>query len=121
MSNSDASLIGLTDLIARVKSDLQSSALDPSSEVPVFRVSAVELELQVVLKDEGSAGIKLYVASLGGSTSRSDVQKVKVSLEPLLEKKELVNIYKARYPDQWKEFLETASDTVLKGDEDTGL
>jgi hypothetical protein len=121
MSDDNDNLIGLADLIEQVKQDLQSSALDRASEVPLFGVDSVELELQVTVKNEGKAGIKLYVVELGGGGSRDDVQKVKVSLSPLLSKEQLLSLYKQRYPEKWKEFLSTISDTLLKGNDDPGI
>ena len=118
MSEENNNLIGLAEIIEQVKQDLQSTALDKDSEAPLFSVDAVELELQVTVKHEGKAGIKLYVVDLGGGASRDDVQKVKVSLSPLLNKEQLLSLYKQRYPEKWKAFLATISDTLLKGNDD---
>jgi hypothetical protein len=49
------------------------------------------------------------------------VQKVKVSLSPLLSKEQLLRLYKQRYPEKWNEFLATISDTLLKGSDDPGI
>lgn len=121
MPNDNDNLIGLADLIEQVKQDLQSSALNRDADVPLFGVDSVELELQVTVKNEGKAGIKLYVVDLGGGAGRDDVQKVKVSLSPLLNKEQLLSLYKQRYPEKWKEFLATISDTLLKGSDDPGI
>ena len=75
----------------------------------------------MTVKHEGKAGIKLYVVDLGGGASRDDVQKVKVSLSPLLSKEQLLNLYKQRYPEKWKTFLATISDALLKGNDDPGI
>lgn len=114
-------LIGLAALIEQVKQDLQSTALDRAAEVPLFSVDKVELELQVTVKNEGKAGIKLYVVEVGGGASRDDVQKVKVSLSPLLSREQLLRLYRQRYPEKWNDFLATISDTLLKGSDDPGI
>lgn len=121
MTDDNTNLIGLADLIEQLKQDLQSTALDRDAAVPLFGVDVVELELQVTVKNEGKAGIKLYVVDVGGGASRDDVQKVKVSLSPLLSKEQLLSLYKQRYPEKWKAFLETISDTLLKGSDDPGI
>lgn len=113
--------IGLTELIQQVKQDLMSTALNQESEVPLFTVDAVELELQVTVKKDAKAGIKFYVVDIGGGASRDDVQKVKVSLSPLLDKAQLLSLYKKRFPEKWNEFLEKASDALTKGNGDLGI
>jgi hypothetical protein len=112
---SDEQSIGLTELIEQVKRDLMSTAPNQESDVPIFSVDAVELELQVTVKKDAKVGIKFYVVDLGGGASRDDIQKVKVSLSPLLNKEQLISLYEKRYPEKWKEFLGTVSDAFLKG------
>lgn len=117
----EENLIGLAELIKQVKQDLMSTSLNQTSEVPLFGIDSVELELQVTIKNEGNAGIKFYVVNLSGSESQDDVQRIKVSLSPLLNKEQLLNLYKKRYPEKWQEFLTTNSDTLLKGSDDPGI
>ncbi|MBW4542282.1 MAG: hypothetical protein KME43_24565 [Myxacorys chilensis ATA2-1-KO14] len=118
MPDNNNDLIGLTELIEQIKQDLMSASLDQQTEVPLFGISAVELELQVTVKKEGKGGLKFYVIDFGGAASRDDVQKVKVSLSPLLSKEQLLSLYKQRYPEKWEAFLATISDTLLKGSDD---
>ncbi|HBL13533.1 MAG TPA: hypothetical protein DD379_19480, partial [Cyanobacteria bacterium UBA11162] len=85
-------LIGLAELIKQVKRELlpvtsdQQATSDQETEVPLLSVDTIELELQVTVRDEGKVGLKLYVFEAGGGGSRDDVQKVKVTLSPLLNK-----------------------------------
>lgn len=115
----DEHLIGLAELIEQVKRELLINGISDSAteerDIPIFSVDSVELELQVTVKKEGKAGVKIYVLQLGGGGSRDDVQKVKVSLSPLLDKETLVKIYKQRYPERWREFLVQSSDALTKG------
>jgi hypothetical protein len=119
---SDENLIGLADLIQQVKRELLTTYLNDESpsndtDIPVFSVDSVELELQVTVKKEGKGGIKIYVLELGGGGSRDDVQKVKLTLSPLLKKEQLLAMYNKMYPERWQEFLKTNVEALTKGNE----
>ncbi|NET16266.1 MAG: hypothetical protein F6K08_27300 [Okeania sp. SIO1H6] len=111
---SNESSIGLAELIQQVKQELLTQAPDSETDIPIFAVDSVELELQVTVKKEGKGGIKIYVLELGGGSSRDDVQKVKVKLSPLLNKEQLLAIYKKKYPEHFKDLLINSSDAILK-------
>jgi hypothetical protein len=82
--------IGLQELVYQVKQELLAqSAEDP---VPLFYVAGVELELSVVARKEGQAGIKLYVVDVGGEYGREHSQTVRVSLQPLYTREEMRHI-----------------------------
>ena len=90
--------IGLSELIEKVKTDL----LTPPKEktAPFLFVDSVELELQVVVKKEGEAGIEVDVigfggANFGGNVGKEQVQTVKITLSPLFTKEEIKEYYKA--------------------------
>ncbi|MBW4674448.1 MAG: hypothetical protein KME52_10630 [Desmonostoc geniculatum HA4340-LM1] len=123
MSNENP--IGLTELIQKVKQELLASAIPASpnkeTDVPLFSVDSVELELQVTVKKDVKGGVKVYVLEAGGAASRDDVQKVKVTLSPLLKKEQLLGIYKNLYPERWQEFLKTSVEGLTKGPVDPGL
>ncbi|MCL2924973.1 MAG: hypothetical protein MGF17_10205 [Trichodesmium sp. MAG_R04] len=108
-------LIGLTELIQQVKQELLTQSPDSETDIPIFAVDSVELELQVTVKKEGKAGIKIYVFEMGGGSSRDDVQKVKVKLSPLLNREQLLAIYKKQYPERWPELLKKNIDAGMKG------
>ncbi|NEP77336.1 MAG: hypothetical protein F6K17_02060 [Okeania sp. SIO3C4] len=112
MSNENS--IGLAELIQQVKQELLTQAPDSETDIPIFAVDSVELELQVTVKKEGKAGIKIYVLEMGGGGSRDDVQKVKVKLSPLLNKEQLLKIYKKRHPENFKDVLIDSSEAMLK-------
>ena len=113
----DESSIGLAELIQQVKEELLIQAPDGETDIPIFAVVSVELELQVTVKKSGKAGIKIYVLEMEGGSSRDDVQKVKVKLSPLLNKEQLLKMYKKKYSENWPEFLEKVSDAGMKGPE----
>ncbi|MEL7509356.1 MAG: hypothetical protein AAFX51_14935 [Cyanobacteria bacterium J06636_28] len=50
------------------------------------------------MKNEGSAGLKIYVLEIDGGANRDDIQKVKVTIEPLFTKEQLIELYKANNP-----------------------
>jgi|SanBayMetagenome_1026888.scaffolds.fasta_scaffold03048_1 Trypsin-co-occurring domain 2 len=88
--------IGLAELIAQVKKEL-AVKLDDS---PVFWVEKVELELNVTVKREAKGevkgGLKVLVlsiveASTGGTISREDVHKIKLTLGPLISKDDIIS------------------------------
>lgn len=117
MPESNENLIGLAELIERVKYEL--TYVDPDeAEPPVFWVDAVELELQVTVKRDAKAGIKVYIFEAGGGGSRDDMQKVKVNLTPLLSKEEVRKLYQERFPEKVRE-VAAKSLNMMKGE--TGL
>ena len=101
--------IGLTELLNQVKQELVAAstlatvkqsadgAIQPT-DIPLFTYGNVELELQVTVKKDVKGGLKISVFEFGGGASRDDVQKIKVTLEPLFTKEELLNILKENNP-----------------------
>ncbi len=110
--------IGLAELIEQVKRELLTTSLNNETDVPFLSVDSVELELQVTVKREGKTGIKIYVLEAGGGVSRDDVQKVKVTLSPLLSKETLLKDYQSRHPDQMKKLADKSLGALLKNVED---
>jgi Trypsin-co-occurring domain 2 len=108
--------IGLSELIKQVKRELLSPDLE--DDVPLLSVDQVELELQVSVRKEGKAGIKIYVVEIGGGGNRDDVQTVKVMLSPLLSKEMLLGIYRKRHPDKVQELVEKSLEAMTKGSGD---
>ena len=107
--------IGLAELMEKVKADL----LSRTKENPFLFVDSVELELQVVLKKEGEAGLEVDVigiggTSLGGNVGQEQIQTVKVSLSPLFTKEELKEYYKAFLPDEFLPMVKTAMSGSVK-------
>jgi hypothetical protein len=109
--------IGLSELIKQVKRELLSPDLE-EDDVPLLSVDQVELELQVSVRKEGKAGIKIYVVEIGGGGNRDDVQTVKVMLSPLLSKEMLLGIYRKRHPDKVQELVEKSLEAMTKGSGD---
>ena len=122
---SNENLIGLTELIQKVKQELLAASIPASpneeTDIPLFSVDSVELELQVTVKKDVKGKVKVYVLEAGGGVSRDDVQKVKVTLSPLLKKEQLLGIYKSLYPERWQEFMKTSVENLTKGSEEPGF
>jgi hypothetical protein len=118
---SEGNSIRLAELIEHIKQELLSTEAEGENPIPLFSVDQVNLELQVTARKEGKAGIKVYVVELGGGGSRDDVQKVTVTLTPLLSKEERIALYKTRYPEKWKKLEETSIEGLLKGSNDEPL
>lgn len=113
----DSNSIGLAELIEQVKRELLATTPGNETDIPFLSVDSVELELQVTVKKDAKGGVKIYVLEIGASGSRDDVQKVKVTLSPLLNKETLLSIYKNMYPERWRELLRTSADALTKGSE----
>jgi len=79
--------IGLQELMYQVKKELL--ALSPDDPVPLFYVEGVQLELGVIARKEGQAGIKLYVVDIGGGGGQERAQTVRVQLRPLYSREEI--------------------------------
>lgn len=79
--------IGLKELIYEVKKELLSQSAD--DPVPLFYVEGVELELSVIARREGKAGVKIYVVNVGGEGSQERAQTVRVRLQPLYDRAEM--------------------------------
>jgi hypothetical protein len=114
---SEKNSIGLADLIEQVKNELIYVDPEQEKEAPVFWVNSIELELQVTIKREGKGGIKVYVVEAGGGISRDDVQKVKVSMTPLLTREEIRKLYQEKFPEKVREVFGKSLD-MMKGNTD---
>jgi len=126
MPDNNASTIGLADLIAKVKQDLLSVAPGQDQEVPILFVDSVELELQVTVKTEGNAGIKIDVVSfggaeLGGAVGRDDVHTVKVKLSPLFDKEQLLKWYQDLHSGDVLPVIQKSFEGLMKGQQGDSL
>lgn len=112
---SDSSRIGLAELVNELKRELLPLETDAQENVPLFSVDQVELELQVAVTKEAGGGLLIQVIQLGGRVERHNVQTVKVTLTPLLEKEERLQYLKARYPENWQALQEGQMRATFKG------
>lgn len=113
--------IGLAELIEQVKRELLSTENNSETNIPLFSVDDLTLELNVTVRKEGKGGLKLYVVELGGGVAHDAVQKVKVTLTPLLSKQERIDFYKKHYPDQWAKVADAVTKAAMKGDEEQSV
>ena len=118
--------IGLTELLNQVKQELVAASTlatvkqsadgtIQATDIPLFTYANVELELQVTVKKQGGGGVKLYVFDLKGGASRDDVQKIKVTLEPLFTKEQLLDILKENNPKFLEYIKRHAPKALTKG------
>ncbi len=95
--------IGLAEYIERVKQDLLDEQFVKGGETPLFAVDEIEIELSVVATKEGSGsgkiGFKLGVPLTGefsaeggggGKYGQEDTQTIRVKLQPLLNKEQIL-------------------------------
>ncbi|MBW4665930.1 MAG: hypothetical protein KME60_00445 [Cyanomargarita calcarea GSE-NOS-MK-12-04C] len=118
--------IGLAELIQQVKQELLTTYPGSENDTPLLSIDSVELELQVTVKKEGKAGIKINVLQFGGGelsggANRDDVQKVKVKLSPLVSKEVLINTYGKKNPEKYQQFVDQTLEGILKGSDDPGI
>jgi hypothetical protein len=104
--------IGLADLIQQVRSELIQSVEGSGSDVPLFAVDEVELEIGVTIAKRAEGGLDIKVVQLGASGERSDVHRVSVRLLPLLTLEE--RRAELRKKNQWAELVRTQMDATLK-------
>ena len=78
--------ISLKEFIEDVKKELRDSVNDND---PFFIMGDVELEVSFGLDAEAKAGAKLFVLDVGGSTKATQTHKVKLTLSPFVEEKEI--------------------------------
>jgi len=114
--------IGLAELIERVKQELLAATPGSPNKAPLLCVDSVELELQVTVRREGKAGIKIDVVSvgggeLGGGASRDEIQTVKVKLSPLFDKERLMEFYQTLHSDKVPAMVKQSLDALLKGEQ----
>jgi hypothetical protein len=119
MNTSQNNSIGLSELIEKIKTELLAPP-HKDKEVPFLFVESVELELQVTVKRDGKAGVKVDVlsvggAELGGGLGQDNVQRVKVKLSPLFDKSKVIEFYRKLYPGEEFNLIKKSLDT-LKGD-----
>lgn len=82
-----ASKVGLADAIAQVRRDLKDAQDEGDEQEVLFSVGDVELELTVEVSKSGGGGggVHIGVLSVGasGDVSKSDTNKIKVTLHPV--------------------------------------
>ncbi|MFE9662572.1 trypco2 family protein [Streptomyces sp. NPDC005955] len=95
--------IELADLLASLRTEIGRAQLDAADQDVRFRINSIDLELQVAVEKsaEANAGVRFWVASLGGggSTRSARTHTLRLSLD-------------ART---------SAGDPVLTGDDVSGL
>lgn len=78
--------IALADWIKRLRQELEDATKDGQGSDVRFRVGPVELELEIVTSVEagGKGGLKLWVADLEASATRTSgsTQRLKLVLQP---------------------------------------
>jgi hypothetical protein len=75
--------VGLAGAIAALREELLA-AMDAGTDAPMrFRLTPVELSLQVAVAKEGQGKIGWTVVGIGGSMSSQNTQTLKLRLEPL--------------------------------------
>ncbi len=77
--------IGLQQVLAQIRKDLLASEKSVGKDEALLKVKSVEVDLTVVTKKEGSAGVKLWVVNIGGKYDKELTHTIKVNLVPKRE------------------------------------
>ena len=75
----DAKPIGITQLIDRIKDDLQQAQRD----IPIFKIKQVELEIAFTVEDKKDGGIEIHILKAGVERTNANVQSIKIMMEML--------------------------------------
>jgi len=107
--------IGLAELIQQVEAELLSFG-PGTGRVPLFYVKEVTLELQVTISKEGNAGLRIQVIEAGVAIKREDVHTITLTLDPIMEKNDVVDYYKQHAPGGAQLLPHVGAKAILKGD-----
>jgi len=124
MANNQDNTIGLAELIEQVKQELLTPPAN-SADVPLLSVDSVELDLQVTVQRQNGGKIKFNVMSIIGGeaadkVSQDNIQKVKVTLSPLVDKQKLVALYLQRYPEKKEEIIKISTELLKSPSHEPG-
>jgi hypothetical protein len=90
--------IPLAEVIRELRAELESAMSAGEGQRVQFEATAIELELQigVTKTDQGNVGVRFWVLDLGGGKSRAreSIQRVTLSLQPVLASGKRVKIAK---------------------------
>ncbi len=121
----EAELISLSDLVAKIKSDLLAQ-IQPKNSLPLLYIDEIEVTAQVVAKREkgegGNAGLSLSVLGIGAEAGvdtkttigREMTQSVTLKLSPLLNKEE----YLEQLGDEDRAKVQTQAHAVARSSDD---
>ena len=107
--------IGLAELIAKVKQELLSPQADGQGVARLLSVDTVTLELNVTVEKKAEGGVHIHILTAGGSVGREDVQKVTVSLSPLVSKEERLRLFAENDPKGFQETRRASHTAFDKG------
>jgi hypothetical protein len=115
--------IELAEFIKKVKADLLTPP-EENEDIPLLSVDSVELELQVAVQKEDGGKIGFNLSVLTGEAAdkinQQQIQKVKLTLSPLLNKQELRAAYLKRNPDKKELFIDTNIRGGMQNPEELG-
>lgn len=77
----DTAPIGITQLIDRIKDDLQQA----QKNIPIFKIKQVELEIAFTVEDKKGGGFEIQILKAGLERTNSNVQTIKIVMEMLTE------------------------------------
>lgn len=76
-------MVGLADAIGALRQELLMAMEEGTNTQMQFRLSPVELSLQVSVTKEAGGKIAWHVLGIGGSLSSATTQSLKIRLEPV--------------------------------------
>ena len=103
--------IGLNELIEQVKHELMNPPVDDNR---LFVVGKIELELAVTITMTANGKSDLKVVAVGGDTGSERVQRVTVTLEPLVSVDDMRAQYRRLHPEP----MAVIAETFVRGEEE---
>ncbi len=103
--------IGLSELIEQIKQELSTV---PTDDLRLFAVGSVEVELAFTATRAVNGKIDLKVAAVGSDAGSERVQRITVTLEPLVTVDEL----RARYQRLHPEATAAISEALTRAEEE---
>ena len=79
--------IGIKELIDRVKQELLA---EHDTSDPLFTLGPVELEISFTVMRDLQGGINLYVVEYDAEKQWTEVQKVRITLDPIVTREEII-------------------------------
>lgn len=112
MPNLFKKTIGISDLIARLKTELLSK--QTTGEPNLFAIDEVTVEINFVVDGNIESGFNLGVVTLGSQVGEERVQKIIVKMSPIVSKQQLIEKINSQ-PDEASKVLDASSRAVLRG------
>ena len=109
-------LIGISELIQRLKTDLLSATF--SEDPKLFSIDEVTLELNFVISGNIDSGFNFGVVTLGSDIHEDRIQKITIKMTPLVSKEQLIENLNS-LPNKAQATAQSSNEAILRGSHTT--